>query len=29
MLTQSDIATPLRDGSYAGQFTLDRPTPTR
>jgi len=25
MLVQSDIATPLRDGSYAGEFALDGP----
>ncbi|HYJ52923.1 MAG TPA: flagellar hook capping FlgD N-terminal domain-containing protein [Allosphingosinicella sp.] len=25
MLVQSDVATPLRDGSYAGEFTLDGP----
>jgi len=25
MLVQSDVATPLRDGSYAGEFTLDQP----
>jgi flagellar basal-body rod modification protein FlgD len=25
MLVQSDVATPLRDGSYAGEFSLDSP----